>query len=145
MASQPELYSQIQREADALFKDGDPDNDAYTPEAIDITRRFIMETLRLYAIVPMSLRTVMNTCSVEGYELEEGTPVHIAQAATHYMEDFFPDPHKFDIDRYLPPRNEHHQPRVRTLRSRHAHLPRFPMDGTPTRRQLADDRTLLHP
>ncbi|MXX93580.1 MAG: cytochrome P450 [Chloroflexi bacterium] len=110
MASQPELYKQIQLEADALFADGDPDNNAYTPEAIDVTRRFIMETLRLYAIVPMSLRTVMNTCSVEGYELEEGTPVHIAQAATHYMEDFFPDPYKFDIDRYLPPRNEHLSP-----------------------------------
>ena len=110
MASQPELYNRIQREADVLFADGDPDNDAYTPEAIDVTRRFLMETLRLYAIVPMSLRTVMNTCSVEGYELDEGTPVHIAQAATHYMEDFFPDPYKFDIDRYLPPRNEHLSP-----------------------------------
>ena len=27
----------------------------------------------------------------------------IAQTATHYMEDVFPDPLKFDIDRYSPP------------------------------------------
>ena len=26
------------------------------------------------------------------------------------MEDAFPDPFTFDIDRYLPPRNEHHGP-----------------------------------
>ena len=108
MASQPQLYKRIRSEADVLFDDGDPDRDALNPEAIDVTRRFILETLRLYSIVPMSLRTVMNTCSVEGYELPEGTPVHIAQAAAHYMEDIFPDPWKFDIDRYLPPRNEHH-------------------------------------
>ncbi len=108
MASQPELYERIRGEADVLFADGDPDRDAFTPEAIDVTIRFILETFRLYSIVPMSMRTVMNTCSVEGHELREGTQVHIAQAAAHYMEDVFPDPWKFDIDRYLPPRNEHH-------------------------------------
>ncbi len=69
-----------------------------------------MECLRLYSIVPMSVRTVMNTVLVEGYELPEGAQVFIAQAATHHMEDVFPDPKKFDIDRYLPPRNEHHRP-----------------------------------
>lgn len=26
------------------------------------------------------------------------------------MSDVFPDPFTFDIDRYLPPRNEHHSP-----------------------------------
>ena len=110
MASQPELYSQIRSEADALFADGDPDQAALTPEAIDVTRRFVLETLRIYAIVPMSLRTVMNTCVVEGYELAEGSLIHIAQGAAHYMDDVFPEPTKFDIDRYLPPRNEHHSP-----------------------------------
>ena len=58
----------------------------------------------------MSLRTVMNTCVVEGYELAEGSLIHIAQGAAHYMDDVFPEPTKFDIDRYLPPRNEHHSP-----------------------------------
>ena len=67
-----------------------------------------METLRLYSIVPMSLRTVMNACVVEGYEIQEGSRIHIAQAAAHYMKDVFPDPYKFDIDRYLPPINAHH-------------------------------------
>ena len=110
MASQPELYSRIQKEADALFADGDPERDAYTLEAIDVTHRTIMETLRLYPIVPMSIRTVMNTCVVEGHELPAGTRVFIAQSAAHYMKDVFPDPTKFDIDRYLPLRNEHHSP-----------------------------------
>ncbi len=34
--------------------------------------------------------------------------IFIAQTATHYMSDVFPEPFKFDIDRYLPSRNEHH-------------------------------------
>ena len=110
MASQPSLYDKIRSEADALFKDGDPEGGDFTPSAIDVTHRFLMECLRMYPIVPMSIRTVMNTCVVEGYELPVGTRLYIAQTAGHYMDDVFPKPFSFDIDRYLPPRNEHLNP-----------------------------------
>ncbi len=108
LAAHPELHAEIRREADALFANGDPSGEDITPAAVDITRRFMMECLRLYPIVPMSMRHVMNACVVEGYELPLGTRLHIAQTATHYMDDVFPNATKFDIDRYLPPRNEHH-------------------------------------
>ena len=110
MASQPEMYAKIRSEADALFHDGDPEAEAFNPSAIDVTHRFLMECLRVYPIVPMSIRNVMNTCVVEDYELPVGSQIFIAQTATHYMNDVFPDPFKFDIDRYLSPRNEHHGP-----------------------------------
>ena len=107
MLSQPEFHEKIREEADALFADGDPDRETLTGPAIDITRRFIMECLRMYPIVPMSVRNVMNQCVVEGYELPEGARIIIAQTATHYMSDHFPDPFTFDIDRYDAPRKEH--------------------------------------
>ena len=110
LASQPEIYDRIQSEADALFDDGDPNGEDFTPSAIDVTHRFLMESLRMYPIVPMSIRNVMNSCVVEGYELPVGSPIYIAQTASHYMDDVFPEPFKFDIDRYLPPCNEHHSP-----------------------------------
>ena len=110
MASQPDLYAKIQAEADALFSNGDPDPDEFTPSSLDITHRFLIECLRMYPIVPMSLRHVMNACVVQDYEIPVGSKVVIAQTATHFMDDVFPEPFKFDIDRYLPPRNEHHSP-----------------------------------
>ena len=110
MASQPEIYEKIRSEADALFENGDPAGKDFAPPAIDVTHRFLMECLRMYPIVPMSIRNVMNTCVVEDYELPVGSQVFIAQSASHYMDDVFPDPFKFDIDRYLPPRNEHLSP-----------------------------------
>ena len=110
MASQPDLYAKIQVEADALFENGDPTGEDFNPSSIDVTHRFLMECLRIYPIVPMSMRDVMNSCLVEGYELPVGSRVIIAQTASHYMEDAFPDPFKFDIDRYLPPRSEHTSP-----------------------------------
>ena len=103
----PELYERVTAEADALWAEGDPSEDDFSRDRIDVTHRVLMETLRMSPIVPMSMRTVMNTCVVEGYELPVGAQLVIAQTATHYSEEAFPDPWKFDIDRYAPPRNEH--------------------------------------
>ena len=110
MASQPDLYDRIRSEADALFDNGDPASRDFAPPAIDVTHRFLMECLRMYPIVPVSIRNVMNSCVVENYELPVGSRIYIAQTAAHFMDDVFPEPYKFDIDRYLPPRNEHRSP-----------------------------------
>ena len=106
MVSQPELYERIQSEADALFADGDPAGEDFTMESTDVTHRFLLECMRMYPIVPMSMRDVMNSCVVEGFALPVGSRVYIAQTASHYMKDVFPDPFAFDIDRYLPSRGE---------------------------------------
>lgn len=110
MVSQPEMYELIQEEATSLFADGDPLPADFLPSSLDVTSRFMMECLRLYPTVAMSVRNVVNTCVVDGYELPLGARVHLAQTSTHYMDDLFPDPHKFDIDRYLPSRGEHRTP-----------------------------------
>ena len=109
-ASQPALHERIRAEADALLDNGDPDADAFTPDATDVTRRFVMECMRMYPIVPMSVRNVMNGCVVEDHEIPVGTRIFIAQAAAHYMDEVVPDPFTFDIDRYPPPRDEHLSP-----------------------------------
>ena len=103
----PELYERVTAEADALWAEGDPGEDDFSPDRIDVTHRVLMEALRMSPIVAMSMRTVMNTCVVEGYELPVGGQLLIAQTAAHYSEEMFPDPWTFDIDRYAPPRNEH--------------------------------------
>ena len=110
MASQPELYEKIRNEADSLFSNGDPTGEDFSPANMEITDRFINECLRVYPIVPMSMRDVVNTFTIEGYEIPQGSRITIAQTAPHYMEDSFPEPFSFDIDRYLPPRNEHKKP-----------------------------------
>ena len=107
LVQNPELYERVTAEADALWAEGDPGEEDFTRDRIDVTHRVLMEALRMSPIVAMSMRTVMNTCVVEGYELPVGSQLMIAQTATHYSEESFPNPWTFDIDRYLPPRNEH--------------------------------------
>ena len=110
LISNPDVYKRVQAEADALFANGDPTGEDLTPESIDVTHRVLMEVLRLTPNVALSMRSVMNSCIVEGYQLPLRSRVIIAQTAPHYMEDVFPDPFTFNIDRYLPQRNEHLSP-----------------------------------
>ena len=107
LVSNPDLYDRVTAEADALFAEGDPADSDLTLDNIDVTHRVLMESLRMSPIVPMAMRTVMNAVVVEGHELPVGASIYIANTAPHYMEDVFPDPWTFDIERYVEPRNEH--------------------------------------
>ncbi len=110
MARRPDMSQRIRDEANGLFDDGESDGVEFSPEKFDVTRRFIMECLRLYPIISVNLRNVANSCVVENYALPLRERLYIVQSASHYMSDCFPEPFKFDIDRYLPPRKEHHGP-----------------------------------
>ncbi len=105
MVSHPDVYGKAQAEADALFDDGDPDKQALA--AIDVARRVYQESQRMYPVIPMQLRTVMNHLVLHGYDIPKGTRVLFGHTATHHLEKLFPVPGKFDIDRYAPPREEH--------------------------------------
>ena len=107
LVSNPDLYDRVTAEADALFAEGDPSDSDLTLDNIDVSHRVLMESLRMSPIVPMAMRTVMNAVVVEGHELPVGASIYIANTAPHYMEEVFPDPWTFDIERYVEPRNEH--------------------------------------
>ena len=108
MTSHPELHEAISAEADALFADGRmPEPKELGPESMDVTHRLFLESERLYPVIPWQLRTVMNRCVVEGFELPSHTSLLVCQTASHYSGDVFPDPLRFDIDRFLPDRAEH--------------------------------------
>ncbi len=106
MLTIPSLYEKISSEADALFANGDPVAEDFDKSKIAVTRRFVMESTRMYPIIPLSLRNVMNSCEIEGFNLPVGARIGVVHTAINYMSEYFPEPYKFDIDRFLPPRNE---------------------------------------
>ena len=104
MVSDPDLYAGIRAEADALFGGNrEPGAEDFSNlGSIDVTHRLFLESERMYPVIPWQLRTVMNQCVVNGFELPPRTRLLICHTATHYSQDLFKDPLKFDIDRYLP-------------------------------------------
>ena len=143
MVTRPEIHDKIRSEADALFDNGDPDAEDFTPSAIDVTSRLIQESLRMHPTLVMSMRDVVNSCVVEGYELPIGSRICVAHAATHYMEDVFPDPFSFDIGPLPASAQRAQGSRLRAVRAGHAHLSRRPAGDFANGGQPVDDRALL--
>ena len=46
------------------------------------------------------------------YVIREGELLYVATSVPHFMQEFYPNPEKFDIDRYEKPRAEHLKPGV---------------------------------
>ena len=105
----PEVAERVQREADEMFAAGGPTPELY--ERMTATRWLAMEALRMYPIgVALPPRHVINSFEFAGYVIPHGTTLLMASSVPHKMPEYFPDPERFDIDRYSPERREHHQP-----------------------------------
>ena len=103
----PELMERMTAEADAVFEDGLVPGEGV--RRLDVARRVAMETLRLHPVSPAVLRTVSNSFDFAGHHVPAGTLVMVGTAVGHALEKYFPDPERFDIDRYTRARGEHRQ------------------------------------
>jgi cytochrome P450 len=101
----PEVLERVRAEADALFAQGPiGELDVKRIPSIDGA---IMETMRLYPIAVAQMRTATRDFDFAGYRIREGELLYMATSVPHFMEEYFPNPEKFDIDRYAKPRAEH--------------------------------------
>lgn len=108
LLANPDLLQRATAEADELLGGGVPSIRAL--HHLDVTRRIAMETLRCYPLGPAVPRMVANSFDFQGYRVPAGERVLLAITLPHRMEEYFPDPERFDIDRYTPERAEHRQP-----------------------------------
>ncbi|XP_060652618.1 cytochrome P450 6a2-like [Drosophila nasuta] len=72
-------------------------------KAMDYLDQVISETLRLYTIVPFLERKALKDYVVPGHPkhiIPKGITVYIPAAAYHRDEDLYPDPMKFDPERF---------------------------------------------
>lgn len=107
----PEVLKRVHDEVDALFADG-------TIGEEDLLKRIpslqgaIMETMRLYPIAVAQMRSATKDFVFEGHQIYEGEMIYVGTSVPHFMHEYWPEPEKFDIDRYAKPRAEHMQPGV---------------------------------
>ena len=104
----PELMREATREADESFSCGTPT--AAQIDALDVTRRVVMEALRLHPVSPVTIRRAVNTFEFEGYVIPAGQELMIAFTLPHHLPEVFPDPGRFDVERFAEGREEHREP-----------------------------------
>lgn len=107
MLTQPDLMDRSREEAAQLFEGHL--NGPSALATLDVISRAMMESLRMWPVIPSIVRTVSNSFDFEGYRIPAGEQVMVATSVPHHLEEYFPNPTVFDIDRYLPGRDEHRQ------------------------------------
>lgn len=98
----PDIQETVYKEMERIF--GDSNRPATMPDLNEMNYldRVIKETLRLYPPVSAFGRKISEDLQVGEYELPEGCTVMINAFYLHRDERYFPDPERFDPDRFLP-------------------------------------------
>jgi cytochrome P450 family 110 len=93
----PAVLERLVAELDTLGAEPAPDALARLPflEAV------LNETLRLYPIVPVATRKLARSLELKGHMLPAGITVGAATSLVHYREDLYPEPERFDPERFL--------------------------------------------
>jgi cytochrome P450 len=116
----PEILARVRADADALFAKGSI-GEADVRDDLPNIDGAIMEAMRVYTIAVAQMRTATRDFGFQGYQIRAGELMYVATAVPHHMEEYYPNPHKFDIDRYTKPRAEHLKPGVYSPYGRGTH------------------------
>lgn len=114
----PEIQEKLAAEVDSLFEEMLAESSDKTPVNIDLNRIrelkylecVIKEGLRLCPSVPFVGRTLTNDIDIKGYLIPKGTTVLCFIYQLHRDPAIFPNPERFDPDRFLPENVNHRHP-----------------------------------
>ncbi|MFE4261186.1 cytochrome P450 [Streptomyces sp. NPDC056883] len=100
LARHPELQDRARAEITAVLGDR-------TPEAADLDRlpyltQVLKEAMRLYPAAPVLGRRSVAAAEVDGHTIPAGADVIVAPWVTHRHPGYWPDPERFDPDRFTP-------------------------------------------
>jgi cytochrome P450 len=97
LLTHPQALARVRQDA-AMLLGGAP-----TAESLKRCRALlgaVRETLRLYPVVPVVLRSAAKSFEFAGCRVDEGEQVMCAVAVTHYLPTLYENPTAFDIDRF---------------------------------------------
>jgi cytochrome P450 len=104
LSQHPEVEQQLHRELDAVVRGRPPEPDDLP--RLEYTRRVLAESMRCYPPAWAVGRRALQDLEIGGYEIRKGTIVLASQYLLHRDLRYFPDPERFDPDRWLPERQQ---------------------------------------
>jgi cytochrome P450 len=79
---------------------------------LDLLERVMKESMRLCSPVPSLPRVAVRETALNGYRIPEGAFVAVSPFYNHHDPAYWPDPLRFDPDRFSPERREDHSHRM---------------------------------
>lgn len=103
LARHPEWRARVLAEADAYVASS-AGATSWQPERLELCSRVFREAMRLYPPVMMFPRRTIEEVEIAGTRIPRHTLVFVSAYAQHHREEAFPEPERFDPDRFLPER-----------------------------------------
>jgi sterol 14-demethylase len=104
----PDWLRQVVSELDALHADGREVSYQALRE-IPLLECALKESLRLHPPLILLLRKALHDYEYGGFRVPAGKDVGVSIAVSNRMSEHFPEPDRYDPERYLPPREEDRQ------------------------------------
>jgi len=100
MATHPNYQKLVQEELEDVFGDGEQGCTMNDAAQLKYMECCIKETLRLFPPAPNFARQMTEDTQLGDYKIPAGTTVTLQLVAHHRNQEFFPDPHTFNPDRF---------------------------------------------
>ncbi len=100
----PSVRSAVEEELDAAVAGGAPRAAALDGQALPVLERALKETLRCYPAAWVGPRRTVRDVTLAGVPVPAEIGVQYSSWATHHLPQLYPDPFRFDPDRFLPER-----------------------------------------
>lgn len=100
LSKHPDVRDRLREEVDRVLSGRVPQLADMTQ--LQLTRRVIEESMRLYPPVWALSKEALAEDEVGGYHIPAGSLILMMQYLTHRMPEFWPNPERFDPDRFLP-------------------------------------------
>ncbi|GFY38003.1 cytochrome P450 4c3 [Trichonephila inaurata madagascariensis] len=99
----PDVQKKLHEEIDKVFGD-DIDRDATEDDLnhLNYLNCVLMESSRIYPVIPMFGREALEDTVICGHTIPKGASCFVMTYFLHRDENVFPDPEKFDPDRFSP-------------------------------------------
>lgn len=104
LAKNPEWQDKLREEYVATGKDALSYDDL---QALELSALVMKEALRMYPPVPAIPRRCIEDTEILGYRIPKNTGVGISPLMTHYLEEWWTEPYRFDPLRFSKERAEH--------------------------------------
>jgi cytochrome P450 len=100
----PGVRAAVEHELDGAVGNGRPSPGQLDGQALPVLERTLKETLRCYPAAWVGPRRATRDVTLAGVAVPAEIGVHYSSWATHHLPRLYPDPFRFDPDRFLPER-----------------------------------------
>jgi cytochrome P450 len=100
----PSVRSQVEDELDRVVGRRAPSAATLDGQALPVLERSLKETLRCYPAAWVGPRRTTRDVTLAGIKVPAEIGVQYSSWATHHLPQLYPDPFRFDPDRFLPER-----------------------------------------